>query len=78
MAVTEVAKLAASVPRNKAAGQKKLVGQRLEPEEVNKIIKERRERAQAKKSVPGIKQPHTTKRKGLKIDTIPKRLPHVD
>ena len=74
--MAEAAKLAASAPRNKAVAPKK--GQQLEPDEVNKIIQERRKRAQAKKAVPGIKQPLTAKRKVLQIDTVPKRKPNGD
>jgi len=44
-------------------------GQQLAPDEVKQIIQQRRERALAKKQVPGIKQQLTPKRKSLKIDT---------
>lgn len=46
-----------------AVDSKKNAGKQLQPDQVKEIIKQRREKAMAKKSVPGIKQSLTTKRK---------------
>jgi len=59
----------AGAPTATSSKLKAKAGQQLEPDEVKQIIQQRRERALAKKQVPGIKQQLTPKRKTLQIDT---------